>query len=89
MTLMQGTGAKGGRVLGTKRLGPWGIPVPCDPSYTPHILAGPWRVTSGVSHLRGHSQGHSAQKKSSLGTYPLPIFPLTQGAFLLGNQPTG
>lgn len=39
-----------------------GIPMPCDPSYTPHIRTGRWRVTSGLSHRRGHSQVHSAQK---------------------------
>lgn len=68
VALLRGTGAKEGRALGTKSPGPRGIPVPFDP-LIPHRLTGPCGATSGLSHLRGHSQALGPEKAFP-GTLP-------------------
>ena len=71
MTLFQNTGAKKGRGLGTKTVSR-GVPVPSAPRPAPHSLQGPWEVTSGLSHLRGHDQGSLRAQSASSGSPPPP-----------------
>lgn len=52
----------------------------------PHSPMGPGRVTSGLSRLRGHSQGPRRPREPFLGTHPLPAFPLTP---VPSGKPTG
>lgn len=87
MVLIQGMRVKEGRALGTN-WDPGGIPVPSDSPQTPHSLAEPRGVISGLSHLRLHSQGSLSPERAFPGSIAtsqfspshrdLPVF--------LGNQ---
>lgn len=73
--------SKGREGIGNE-LGPKGISVSSEPSYSPHSLIGPWGDTSELSHLRGHSRGSLDPEILSLPWAPTHFqnFPLTQAA---------